>query len=78
MTDKSKRLFKAAPPHNPRVAPAMCMCVECCKVMLAKRCQARDPETGVQCGNYKHRGKSHWMIPATIFQIAEERIRLDS
>jgi hypothetical protein len=45
--------------------------------MVARRCTATHPTTGTQCGDYaKHRGK-HSMIPATIFCIAEERIRLD-
>ncbi len=75
----SRRLFKPAPPHNFMCdgAPARCMCVACCAEMVARRCTATHPTTGTQCGDYaKHRGE-HSMIPATIFCIAEERIRLD-
>jgi hypothetical protein len=67
-------MFKPAPPHNPLKAPAVCLCVECCKVVLTKRCPARD-EQGRRCGDYKHRGKTHTMFVATVFQIAEERTR---
>lgn len=67
--------FRSAPPHNPNFAPAVCLCVECSKIMLGLRCQARD-DNGHQCGNYKHSGKEHWMLVATVFQIAEERVAL--
>jgi hypothetical protein len=71
---ETPRLFRPAPPHNPSRAPATCLCVECCQIMLTKRCPARNAD-GVQCGNYRHRGKEHTMIPATVFLIAEERTR---
>jgi hypothetical protein len=71
---ETPKLFRPAPPHNPSQAPAMCLCVECCQIMLTKRCPARNAD-GVQCGKYRHRGKEHTMIPATVFLIAEERTR---
>jgi hypothetical protein len=75
-----RRFFKPAPPHNSLFdgAPAMCMCVDCCRRVLALRCPAKNNK-GWQCGNYRWHKKSegHWALVATVFQIAEERIRLD-
>jgi hypothetical protein len=65
-------VFRPAPAHNPLKAPAVCLCVECSRIMLAKQCTARDSD-GRQCGDYHgHRG-AHNLIPATVFQIARSR-----
>lgn len=68
-------LFKPAPAHNPLYAPAACLCVECCHKVLATRCPATN-EHGQQCGSPRHRGSEHYLVVATVFQIAEERTRL--
>lgn len=66
-------IYKPAPPHNPLQAPAICMCVECSRIVLELRCPARSPG-GAQCGDYKgHRGE-HSLIVATCFSIAEDRV----
>jgi hypothetical protein len=65
-------LFRPAPAHNPLKAPAICLCADCSRWVLDRRCPSRDPG-GRQCGDYKgHRG-SHNVIVATVFQIAQER-----
>lgn len=66
-------LFKPAPAHNPRLAPAVCLCVDCSRIILAKRCPTRDSR-GRQCGNYRHRSREHALLVATVFQIAAERV----
>lgn len=68
-------MFKPAPGHNPRVGPGVCGCVECCRKLLKLRCPV--VIEGQQCGLYNHREKVHVMIPATVWAMAEERIRLD-
>lgn len=75
---KSARLFKPAPPHN-RLAsgPATCGCVECCRKVLALRCEAVSRD-GDRCGDYKRHRGHHSMIVPTDFLMAEERIRLDA
>lgn len=65
--------FKPAPPHTPLKAPAICLCVECCKIVAGLRCPARDSE-GRQCGDYRHRSKRHTMLVMTVFAIAAERL----
>lgn len=78
----SSRLSKPAPPHNPLYAPGVCMCLDCCKVVLDNRCPTwtlcPDVEgNSLRCGDYKgHRG-GHTTLVATCFLIAEERLRLD-
>lgn len=66
-------IYKPARSHNPLIGPAVCLCVECSRKVLALRCPARDAE-GRQCGDYKHRGKEHSMLVLTVFAIAEERV----
>lgn len=66
-------LFKPAPSHNPLLGPAVCLCVDCCRIVAKLRCPAVS-EDGHQCGNYKHRGNEHWLIVATTFQIVDERL----
>lgn len=66
-------LYRPAGPHRPHLAPAMCLCVECSRVVLAKRCEARFD--GNQCGNYAlHRGQ-HTVLVATVFTIAAEHLK---
>lgn len=69
----SRLLFKPAPSHNPLQAPAVCLCVDCCRIVAKLRCTAVS-EDGHQCGSYKHSGKEHWLIVATVFQIVDERL----
>lgn len=65
-------VYKTAGPHNPLLGPAVCLCVECSRIVLTLRCPARSPG-GAQCGDYKgHRGQ-HNLIVATVFSIAEDR-----
>lgn len=66
-------LFKPAPLHNPLKAPAVCLCVECCRIVDGLRCTATDAD-GHRCGNYKHRTRTHSLIVATVFQIVDERL----
>lgn len=64
--------FKPAPPHNPLKAPAVCLCVDCCRIVAELRC----PAVGRlgRCGDFKgHRGE-HPLLVATTFQIVEERL----
>jgi hypothetical protein len=70
------RLYKPAPPHNSLMAPAVCMCIACCRIVLDLRCPAEN-EDGIRCGDYAGHRKAdgHTMIPATIFLMAEERLR---
>lgn len=81
-TATAARLSKPARGHNPLYAPAVCLCVECSRKVLALRCPVTtiNPHMQggkLQCGNYKgHRG-DHTMLVATTFVIAEERVRLD-
>lgn len=76
------RLTKPAKAHNPLFAPAICLCVDCSRTVLAQRCPkvTINPHmqgSSQQCGLYKgHRG-DHTMLVATVFVIAEERVRLD-
>lgn len=66
-------LYKPTPPHNHLLAPAICMCVECSRLILALRCPVLDVNLN-QCGDYKgHRG-AHSLIVATCFDIAAERV----
>lgn len=66
-------MFKPTPGHNPLTAPAICLCIGCCKIVDELRCPARD-EDGNRCGDYKHRGRSHTLLVATTFQIVDERL----
>ncbi len=82
------RLTKPAPMHNGRLAPAMCGCWSCSKVILSLRCPFEWPAQTVRgqffdagrCGDYrghsKHLGHTLWV--ATAFETAEERVRLDA
>lgn len=65
-------MFKPAPAHNRLLAPAICLCAECSREMLTRRCPAVD-DLGHQCGDYKgHRG-FHSLLVCTVFPIAAER-----
>ena len=78
----SSRISKPAPPHKRLFAPAVCMCVDCCKIVLDSRCPtwtiAPNAEgNSLQCGDVKgHRG-AHTTFVSTTYIIAEERVRLD-
>lgn len=80
----SARLSKPARAHNPLFAPGVCMCVECCRIVLDARCDkwSYDPQMeggSVRCGDYKgHKGDHSPLMLATAFLIAEERVRLDA
>lgn len=65
--------FKPAGPHNPRLGPATCLCVDCSRIVLDLRCPATDAD-GNQCGDYRHRGKSHTLLVCTTFEIAAARV----
>jgi len=67
-------LYKPAPPHNPILAPAICMCVDCSRIVLALRCTARSP-TGDQCGDYRGHGGEHTLLVCTTFDIAADRAK---
>jgi hypothetical protein len=77
------RLSKPARAHNHLMAPGVCLCVECCRIVLDLRCDKwttfPDAEGGsLRCGDYKgHRGH-HTILVSTSFVIVEERVRLDS
>lgn len=78
MADSQRRVYKPAPPHNSLKAPASCMCLDCCRIVLDLRCQAAN-EDSVQCGDYKGHKKSdgHTMLVCTTFLCAEERLQHD-
>jgi hypothetical protein len=70
-------LFRPAPPHNPLLGPAVCLCVDCCRIMAKLRCPVTSAN-GHQCGSYKnHRGKEHSLLVMTVFQIVDERLAED-
>lgn len=71
-----RRLSKPAPSHNYLLAPALCGCVGCSRVILDLRCPATG--AGVRCGNYRGHQGHHNALVATAFVIAEERVRLDA
>lgn len=74
----AERIFKPAPAHNRLMGPAVCLCVDCCRLMDAKRCDAIDSE-GRRCGDYKrHGGRWHTQLVPTVFAIVDERLRLDA
>lgn len=75
---QAPRRFKPAPPHNALLGPSMCLCVTCCRWVLDQRCPVTS--AGQRCGNWKgHRpSREHTVLVATIFDIAEERVRLDA
>lgn len=64
-------MFRPAPTHNPLMAPAICLCVECSREMLTRRCPAT--YQGRQCGDYRGHSGEHSLIVETVFQIAQER-----
>lgn len=69
------RRFRPAPLHNPLKAPAVCLCVGCSEQMLDLRCPAE--RDGTRCGDYSGHKGEHSKLEATVFAIAEERVRLD-
>lgn len=75
---RATRFSKPAPPHNPMFdgAPARCMCVACCRKMLALRCPIEGKKG--RCGMLRGHGGEHALIVETVLQIAEERVRLDA
>jgi hypothetical protein len=64
-------VFKPAPAHR-NAAPAVCLCVDCSRIMLANRCASTNVD-GHQCGDYRGHSGSHSLIVATVFAIAAER-----
>lgn len=65
-------LFKPAGPHRD-VAPAVCLCRDCSRIMLDQRCPHRN-RGGVRCGDYRQHRGPHTMLICTVFLIAAERV----
>jgi hypothetical protein len=75
MTDPTApeaRLTKPSQGHNRLYGPVLCLCRNCARKVLALRCPVI-LEGNQRCGLYRHRGRTHALIPATIWAIAEER-----
>lgn len=84
MSAQKRRLSKPARAHNPLYGPSVCLCLDCCRTVLALRCPfvSVDPRfvgSNAQCGSWKgHHEREHTQLVDTTFVIAEERLRLDS
>ena len=71
-TARDPKRFKPAKPHNSLLAPGVCLCVECSKFMLTRRCPVKSRQ-GQQCGDYRDHGGEHTLLVDTVFMIAAER-----
>ncbi len=70
------RLSKPSTGHNSLYGPAICLCRDCSREVLALRCPVmlrEGDDSLTRCGRYKHRGRAHTLLPATIWRLAEER-----
>jgi hypothetical protein len=68
----TESVYRPAGAHNYLLAPAVCLCVECSREVLTRRCPAVSA-SGHQCGDWRgHRG-DHSLLVCTTFAIAAAR-----